>query len=101
MKIGFLFSNNNITRIMQDADLFEKFKVLICPMAICTVEKWGEEETLKAIEKKEKEQEKEFNLIAFFSKEEIHFIDPEVRVVSTGVNWMLIEEYIPLVQSKL
>ena len=84
---------------MQDADMFEPFKVLVrASHAIITVNSWSKEQT-ETIRKAS--EDSEFTLVACFGVDTVYWTDPEVKVVSTGEHWGLIEDYVDFYQKDL
>jgi len=99
MRVAFIFSDKRLTRFMQDADLFESFKVLVKNThAILTVETWGLEQTEKVIKTCEPT---DYGLVACYSIDHIYWIDPAIKVVSTGTSWALVEDYVRHFQQDL
>ena len=99
MRIALVFKDTKITKFVQDADMFEPFKVLVQNThAILTVNSWSEEQT-HAIRKAS--EGSEYTLVACFGIDVVYWIDPEVKVVSTGTHWGLIEDYVNFYQRDL
>jgi hypothetical protein len=98
MKVAFLFKNDFLTKFAQEADLFESFKVVVHPNAfVVSLDSWNQEQMDSAINSKGEG----FSLVACFGPDVIHWVDPTVKVLSTGKQWFLIEDYIKFGQQKI
>jgi len=93
-EVTILFSNRLMTRFMQDADMFEKFKVMICPPVKAKVVPGFGKKNIKAIEKQC--QDSEYDLVAVYDENTVYYRNPGVKVVSTGTNWSLLDDYMQL-----
>lgn len=94
MKIVYLlFQDKFATRFMQDADVFEKFKVIVKPLVEASViDDWGQKNIDAIIQKVEGSQ---FSLVAAFeSNGVIHYSDPKVKLISNGKGFGLLSDYI-------
>jgi hypothetical protein len=99
MRVAFVFSDKALTQFMRHVDLFEPFKVLVKNShAILTVDAWGVEQT-EAIRKTC--EASNYGLVACYSIDHIYWIDPAIKVVSTGTNWALVEDYVRYYQQDL
>lgn len=84
---------------MQDADMFESFKVLVMPEhAVINVQEWTEKQMNVVIETS---KNSDYEMIACFSTDDVFWANPKVKVVSTGEKWALVEEYIKYLQNNL
>jgi hypothetical protein len=100
MKVAFIFSDKTLTKMMQDADLFEPFKVLVNNEYIVANlnDNWGEDHQIESLIKLC--ENTNYSLVACYTSEKVYYIDPLVKVVSTGQNWALVEEYVDFFQNK-
>lgn len=97
MKLILLFSDKIITQFMQHADVFEKFKVLIQkPVIVDVIDDFGASniEAMNAV----CAADGKFDLVACIGREKVYFTNPAVKVVSTGKEWAIIEDYIAFIQ---
>ncbi len=89
MKVMLVFSDQLTTRFMQHADMFEPFKVAVMsPVEAEVVDDWGSKH-IEAIQK----DESKYKLVAAVGKEFL-WKDPDVKVVSFGNGWTLLDEYV-------
>lgn len=99
MKVAFVFSDKALTNLMRIVDLFESFKVVVKNShAIITVDEWGQDQT-EAIRKACEPEN--YGLVACYGIDTVYYIDPTVKVVSTGQNWATIEDYVKFYQNDL
>lgn len=99
MRISFVFSDKLMTKFMQHANVFEPFKVVVKNThVILTVDAWGLEQT-EAI--RDACEATNHGLVACYGIDQIYWIDPKIKVVSTGTNWALVEEYVQHYQKEL
>ena len=94
-QVALLFSDSKITQFMQHADLFERFKVILKPIVYATVvDDWGQKH-IDAIKSKFGE---DYKLVAAVGEKSVIYVDPEVKVVSDGQKWCLLEDYLKTVK---
>lgn len=96
MKVLLIFSDKLVSRFMQDADIFEPFKVFVKPVVEATVvEGWGPEniEVMRNFEGN-------YQLVAVVG-ENFVWTDPAVKVVSFGDTFTMLDEYVEHLQMML
>lgn len=94
-----LFKDCFKTQFMQDADMFEKFKVVICPPAIATVNNnWSKKQIEDTVNVSKGQP---YEVIAIFDNDKIYFKDESVKVVSDGKGWVTIDDYIKTAKMKV
>lgn len=74
-----------MTRFAQDADLFEKFKVVVEPICTATVVADFGESHIEVIRK-----QGHYDLVAIFD-----YRNPDVKVISNGRNWAMLDDLLP------
>ena len=90
--VTLLFSNKFMTEFMQNADMFEPFKVVIEePLHATVVDDWGKSH-IAAIKRHCKKDN--YELVAAVGDEKVYYSNPKVKVVSNGQGWMMLEEYL-------
>lgn len=76
---------------MQTADVFEEFKVVVKPLVKAqVVDDFGAKhvEAIKASLKNTP-----YSLIAIFDKDTVHYRNPDIKVISTGIEWCLLDDF--------
>lgn len=90
-EVVLLFSDKFLTGFMQNADMFEPFKVVMKePVYASVVDDWGDSH-IEAI--KRQCADGNYDLIAAVG-EEVYYSNPAVRVVSNGQGWAMLDEYL-------
>jgi len=91
-EVKILLSDNFTTRFMQHADMFERFKVAVKPLLKATVVDDFGEKNIEAMQKRMKDAP--YTLVAVFDKDTIYYRNPDVKVVSTGTQWCLLDDFL-------
>jgi hypothetical protein len=90
-QIVLFFFDRVMTRLAQDADLFEKFKVIANPPVICTVvRRWGKSH-LQALLRRAEENPR-YGLIAVVGPKRLYYRNPDIQVVSNGSTWSVLDD---------
>lgn len=88
-KVNILFSDRFITRFMQHADMFERFKVIVTPLVTATVVDDFGPTHVEAIRK---EAENSYPLVAIYDETTVYYRDKNVKAISTGLEWGLLDD---------
>lgn len=91
-KVKILMSNRMMSRFAQDADLFEKSKVVIqAPVTATVVDDFGDSH-IQAIQKKL--EGSPYGLVAVFDPGgKVYYRNPDVNVISDGQQWIPLDDY--------
>ncbi len=92
-EVTILMSDKFKTRFMQDADMFEKFKVVLMPPIKATVIDNFGQTNVEAIKRECKDGP--YDLVAIYDKETIFYRNPAVKVISDGNQWGLLDDMLP------
>jgi hypothetical protein len=92
-KVTILFKDHFKTAFMQNADVFESFKVLVTSTVATVVDDFGESHVQAILEKTN--EDTNYGVVAIFDKEKVYYRDPEVKVVSNGHVWNLLDDMLP------
>ena len=86
------------TIFMQHAGMFEPFKVVITPMMELKIDPnvTINDEWVQKV--RNKLDNKDFKIIALYDDEQVFFRDENVKVVSNGNNFSILDNYLPNVQ---
>ena len=88
----FLFSDQFKTRFMQAADVFESFKVIVCNPVTLDL---ADDRLEAAVEAAKTSSDDKYRLVAAYEPGgPVHYADPEVKVISDGTRWCLLQDYI-------
>ena len=91
--VKILFSDKRMTMFAQHADVFEKFKVIVHPIILAkVVDDFGPAHIQKIEEKCEKDN---YGLVAIYDLDKVYYRNPDVRVISDGRHWQMLDEILP------
>lgn len=83
---------------MQSCDVFESFKVIVTSPVFAEVNSWDRADTENLIEKSKNQP---YNLIAIFDKTTTIYKDENVKTISNGYEWTLLDDFIALIKSDM
>ena len=92
-KVTMLLSDRFKTRFMQDADVFEGFKVLVMPPVKATVVRHFGKKHIEAILRQCDSQP--YDLVAIYDDRKTYYRNPNVKVISDGEKWGLLDDLCP------
>lgn len=97
MKAIIIGYDRQISRFMQDADMFEKGKVALCPVLKATVEPEFCMSNIEAIKKVYNETQP-YGLVAVFvpNHPEPRYVNPDVKMVSDGQYFYSVDQFIKM-----
>lgn len=91
--VQMMFLDHWRTQFMQQFDVFESFKVIILPIQEATVVDDYGERHIMALQKLAKDHG--YGLVAIYDKEKVYYRNPDVRVVSNGRHFWLLDDILP------
>jgi hypothetical protein len=91
MKI--LFADKKLTQFMQAFDLFDESKVIVKGVIYVEFPKINKEIIDKLIANGNNE---EYELIAIYDEKKSYYKNPKIKVISSGYNFYILDEYIKL-----
>lgn len=92
-QITMIFGNRQLTTFMQHADVFESFKVIMNPPITATVvDDFGDSNVQAILKGCEKEP---YFLIAIYDQNKTYFRNPDVKVVSDGTQFGMLDDLLP------
>jgi len=93
MNVNMILSDKMATRFAQDADVFEKFKVIAKPLLEAkVVEDFGPTHVQKI---KEECDKGDYGLVAIYSQDKVYYRDSNIKVISNGQRWQVLDELLP------
>jgi len=97
-KVFIITSDLFKTRFMQDADVFEEFKVVVNPTLEATVIKGFGSKNVRAI--KTAFDAKNIGLVAIYDANRVYYRDATVKILSDGSKWIVLDDILSQVKSK-
>ena len=92
-EVMILLSDRRMSKLMQDADVFEKFKVILLPAVRATVVADFGDSNVKAILRNLESGNQ--SLVAIYNDKVVFYRDPDVKCVSNGKTWCLLDDLLP------
>lgn len=91
-QINILISDRVKTQFMQNMDVFEKCKVVICPLVKADVGDDFGDSNVEAIKKQH--EGSPYSLVAIYDRYKVYYRDPEVKSISDGTCWTTLDDHL-------